>query len=297
MKKLIKEIIGFNNIRDIKSFVDIRNDIELKKALKKNKQFKDQYSGKRCFILGNGPSLKQIDLALLKNEITFTVNQSPNNPQFGSIKTNFHVWTDNRFFNLDDRNPGDMELLQTMKNVRTNDNSPTVFYEYDAKSMVDRYKLDSELDIYYFKETNLRLSGVKWDCDFSKCVPSFSTVIHYIICLAIYMGFSEIILLGCDCTSIINIVEDRIGCADNFEYSFEVSENEKKRREKLQKLSSIRDEMSWQVDMFDNYELLNRLCCSKGIRLLNATKPSLLDSIEAVDLNKILVGNDVERES
>ena len=39
------------------------------------KQFKDLYQGKRCFIIGNGPSLKADDLDCLKNEYTFAANR------------------------------------------------------------------------------------------------------------------------------------------------------------------------------------------------------------------------------
>ncbi len=45
-----------------------------KKLLNKNKKFKNIHKGNRCFILGNGLSLKQQDLTLLKNEYVFTVN-------------------------------------------------------------------------------------------------------------------------------------------------------------------------------------------------------------------------------
>lgn len=288
MKKLVKDIIGFNRIRDLKMFISKRKDSELNNILKCNAQFQNAYFGKRCFVLGNGPSLNSFDLSILKDEITFTVNQLSNNPQFNQIRTNFHVWTDERFFDLNENNLGDMELLETMRNVRTDNNNPTVFYEYGAKNMIDKFDLDKELNIYYFKETRLKLSNIQWDCDFSKVTPGFSTVIHYIICLAMYMGFREIILLGCDCTSIINIVEDRLGNAEQFKYAFEISENEKKRREKLHSFSSIRDELNWQVAMFDDYELLNKLCCSRGVKLLNATNPSLLECIEKVTLNDLL---------
>ena len=37
--------------------------------------FKDKYSGKRCFVIGNGPSLRQMDLSLLKGEMTFGLNR------------------------------------------------------------------------------------------------------------------------------------------------------------------------------------------------------------------------------
>jgi hypothetical protein len=36
---------------------------------------KDIHKGKRAFIIGNGPSLKQTDLSKLKNEITFGMNR------------------------------------------------------------------------------------------------------------------------------------------------------------------------------------------------------------------------------
>ena len=37
--------------------------------------FKDRHVGKRCFIIGNGPSLNQTDLSLLKNDFTFGLNR------------------------------------------------------------------------------------------------------------------------------------------------------------------------------------------------------------------------------
>ncbi len=37
--------------------------------------FKDLHRGQRCFIIGNGPSLKDTDLSLLKDEITFGMNR------------------------------------------------------------------------------------------------------------------------------------------------------------------------------------------------------------------------------
>lgn len=38
-------------------------------------ELKDIHSGERCFILGNGPSLKQTDLSRLKGEFTFGMNR------------------------------------------------------------------------------------------------------------------------------------------------------------------------------------------------------------------------------
>jgi hypothetical protein len=37
--------------------------------------YKDLHAGQRCFIIGNGPSLNDLDMTLLKNEITFGSNR------------------------------------------------------------------------------------------------------------------------------------------------------------------------------------------------------------------------------
>lgn len=289
MKEMVKRIIGFNRLRDIKTSIRFMNDKSAKQELIKNEKFKNAYKGKKCFILGNGPSLQSVDLCLLQNEYTFTVNQLPRNPQFKKINTNFHVWADERFFHLDRNKPEDMELLQIMKNVQTNTNKPHVFYKYSARKMVEEFQLQQDMNIYYYEQGSLELPGhLKWDCDFTKLVPGFPTVMQYVICLAIYMGFSEIVLLGCDCSGFITIAETKLGNAENYKYAYKISNNEKKRMEKVQNQTSIRDELSWYVSLFDDYAILNCLCESHGIKLLNATQPSLLESVEKADLLTVL---------
>jgi hypothetical protein len=46
-----------------------------KESIKRLSALKDVHKGKRAFIIGNGPSLKQTDLSKLKNEITFCMNR------------------------------------------------------------------------------------------------------------------------------------------------------------------------------------------------------------------------------
>jgi len=39
------------------------------------REFQNRYAGERCFVIGNGPSLQNTDLSLLKNEFTFGMNR------------------------------------------------------------------------------------------------------------------------------------------------------------------------------------------------------------------------------
>jgi hypothetical protein len=44
-------------------------------SLKRVRSYQDIHKGKRCFIIGNGPSLKDMDLEKLRNEFTFGLNR------------------------------------------------------------------------------------------------------------------------------------------------------------------------------------------------------------------------------
>lgn len=46
-----------------------------RESLREIRKYKDAYAGKRCFVIGNGPSLRQTDLSLLENEYTFGLNR------------------------------------------------------------------------------------------------------------------------------------------------------------------------------------------------------------------------------
>ena len=85
MKQTLKRIIPqpiWHFARD--SYDGIRRIPELpaayiqpwrRESLRRLSKMKDIYKGKRAFIIGNGPSLKQTDLGKLKNEITFGMNR------------------------------------------------------------------------------------------------------------------------------------------------------------------------------------------------------------------------------
>ena len=45
------------------------------KSLRRLRRFRNAYRGRRCFIIGNGPSLKRTDLSLLRDEVTFGLNR------------------------------------------------------------------------------------------------------------------------------------------------------------------------------------------------------------------------------
>lgn len=270
----------------VKWFLFSFKDSDLKRELQKNKEFKNRYAGKRCFVLGNGPSLKNVDLSLLADEYTFTVNQISRNPQFKEMKTNFHFWADPLFFEIDETKPEDLELLETMKGVKTENNSPVVFLPIEQKSFAKKYGLEDDLDIHYYKGGLVFLDSLK-TIDYSKIVPGFYTVAQYCISMAICMGFSEIYLLGCDNTSIINNISAALK-QDVENYAYDVSSGEQKRLENAMLKRSIYDFSISFSNVLRDYIQLYEYCNKHAIALCNCTEQSAIDTIPKVRLSDVL---------
>ena len=265
-----------------------KDNPEYAKTIRPNKKFKNAFKGKRCFVIGNGPSLNNVDFSSLKNEVTFTVNQLPRNPSFADMKTNFHVWGDRVFFDLDLNDDGDRDLFEVMKKANTDDHKPKVLYEYRAKKMIEKNGLDKILDIDYFAIHSLSFSRRTKKIRMDKLMPDFPTVTQVIICMAVYMGFSEIYLLGCDCTGFVNIPQARLNKTEQTLHSYELTDAERKRLVKQANGKRIRNELFEYVKIFDRYEELFYYCQKNGVALFNATDTTLLESIPRIKLEDVL---------
>lgn len=295
IRKAIQKIIGTENAWKLHNlYTGVRN-YKYSRLLKQNEQFRNCHNTERCFVLGNGPSLKMFDFKLLKDEITFTVNQLPRNPDFASLHTNYHFWADNRFFDLREDCPEDMELLQVMKNVNTSDNKPTVFYKVAAYEMIHKYGLDKSLNIHYYDEYIVNTQkALRKRVDFTHRVPNFHTVVHYTICMAVYMGFKEIYLLGCDCTGLISTIQAKLQEGKS-EYGYPISLNEKKRMEKMFAKATFISELKGYLNLLYEYEWLGDYCKCNHVKLYNATPGGLLECLPRVSLAKVLESGRIMR--
>ncbi len=148
------------------------------------RKLKGIHEGKRCFIIGNGPSLKADDLTMIKDnrEISFAFNRI------------FHIfsetdWRPTYYISQDEK-----MLAGSQKEVRD--------LEAEIKF------IPAELEWYYgIKIKGSTLFHIE-NCDLNK-KPLFSediskriynsrTVVYTAIQIAIYMGIKEIYLIGVD---------------------------------------------------------------------------------------------------
>ena len=262
---------------------------EFKGYIDKNKKYKGIHKNERCFIIANGPSIKELDFSRLENEIVFTVNQLVRNPEFEKLKTNYHVWADRIFFEIDETNADDIEMLEVIKSVGRKSPGVEVFYEITAKPMIDNFGLEEISNVNYFQVLGLNPDRMeKLFVDFTQPMANYPTVVDYAILLAVYMGFQEIYLLGCDCSGIVNIAQSKLKNAKNNLYAFEMTDSAAKRLERYSKQRDIKDELISQAIMFEKYDALDKYCKRNGSKLFNATEGGLLECIERINIDVVL---------
>ncbi len=150
------------------------------------KKYKNLYSGQRCFIIGNGPSLRISDLECLhKNrEITFAANQIYK--IFEEVK-----WRPDYYCCVDD-----LLIKQYINNMITIDCKDKFLFDYFNYS----YGLERKPNIQYIhiKAMAYETENPKFSNDISKEIYMGYTVTYAMMQIACYMGFKEIYLLGVD---------------------------------------------------------------------------------------------------
>jgi hypothetical protein len=204
------------------------------------------------------------------------------------VKTNFHIWADSNFFQIDEHNPEDLELLETMSAVATEGNSPICFFPSEQKTFVKKHKLDKKLNVRYFS-MRLRLhEKYNADIDFTKFIPGTGTVVLIGIFLAMYMGFGEIYLLGCDTTSIVTTIKSAMQSNDDSDYAYSLTENEKKRMQGLLKRNRLEDYVLAYYNSLREFRITKELCDKKGIKLINCSQTTVVDSLPRMRFESVI---------
>ena len=243
-----------------------------------NTKFINSHIGEECFVVGNGPSLKRVDLDKLKDKFVITCNRFTKVTGYEKVHSNIHILVDSAYFNPNNL-LGKEELNKIWEDIEKME--IPVFVPLAAKNYITHKKLDKKIDIYYLdiliNEIPDRF-GTPLKIDILKPINSYTNVIQFAIVLAINMGFKKINLIGCDATSIYAILNAAEENKDIEIHGYE-NDNAKDIYKKIINKMKLAESLFWESFTFLGYERLNELCVQKGIKLVNLTDKSLIDSI------------------
>lgn len=227
------------------------------------KSLKNLKKGKRCFIIGNGPSLTTNDLNKLLNEDTFAFNRIYYLFDKTQWRPTYYMCVDAGVLgmnlpNIQDLNLKNIFLSSIVKNKIQRKENIHFIYDY-SKFKINRWGFDQP----YISE------------DVSDHFCLCFTVTFDAIQLAIFMGYTEIYLLGVD-------------------HNYSVKANSKG---KITKDDSIKDyfeglektaitAMNYEATT-EAFNVANKYCRSHGITIKNATRGGKLEVFERVNFDTL----------
>lgn len=261
-KVLLKEKFDNAIYRTYNSFSKIQFVFSKYRAIvKENRQFKNIHQGKSCFILGTGPSLKKVDPQLLKDKIVFGVNFLYKSDFLEQIKPSYYCLYDQIFHTT--------HIEETQRLVTLF--SETIFFMRTKayKNINEKMKPSNNI---YFQHCNLYQFEDFIEVDMEKNITAPFNVLLGCIQTAIYMGFSEIYLLGSDFNSF----------ATPKVLHFYDAKNASVRNR------SLGDELKEYSAVSYHHYALRKYSDAKGIKIINLTEESLLDAYPKEKLEDVL---------
>ena len=147
-----------------------------RKSIQTLAAMKDQHCGQRCFIIGNGPSLKNTDLSQLENEHTFGMNRIYLMfPELG-FSTSYYLSVNS------------LVVEQCAEDIR--EIAPPKFISWRSRNLIQPTE-----DMVFLHTT---YSGPKFARDARNRLWEGATVTYVALQLAYHMGFEQVILIGVD---------------------------------------------------------------------------------------------------
>lgn len=239
----------------------------LTKVGRKIAAYKGKYVGKRCFLIGNGPSLRSEDLTRLheNGEITFAFNRVYNIFEDTPWRPSFYISQDEKMISgcadVVDKLPLRVKLI------------PIQLKWYHGIDIHDALWFNMN-----WQQTDDPLA-FRFSDDAAKRLDCASTGMYTAAQLAAYMGFKEIYLIGVD-------------------HQFQISQNN---RGEIIVDNTVKD---YFTDRYNEdkanlyipntekstltYIAMKRHCDDRGIQVFNATRGGKLEVFQRVDFEEVL---------
>lgn len=244
----------------------------------------------RCFIVGNGPSLK-IDLEgnmnSLSEEDVLMVNHSCQTEQFGLIKPKYYLIADPVFWG--DNNPTELVKVaveKTLNDLLKTEWNILILIPFRAKhsSFVSTLKSNNKRIFFY---NNDSISGFDWFVFWAYKkglgIPSGVNVIIPSLINVILLDYKKIYLLGTDHDWINNLSVE----SDNALYLRDTHYYEAPRLTLLR--DSLIDMLESLVKLFTVYNLIEQFAKKNNVVIKNCSSRSMIQTFPRVSLLNALL--------
>lgn len=235
--------------------------ISMRKMRRKNLNIRIKRKSDRCYILGLGPSLKNVDFTKISGDV-IVVNRFYKFAEEEKlpIKPTFYCIMDDAFYNE--------EAIDDMQEAfeKYPDSSFVLNAKYHKAVMSLRKDIENSFYICMWGKQINKNSRI----DFTKLVPVANNVLNTAILLAIYAGYKEVVLLGADFNSFASTKRNHC-------YTDDVANRE----------FDLGFELYCYSFVAEDHRHIEIYSQNNNIKIYNATEGSLIDAYEKISFGEI----------
>lgn len=254
----------------------LKNSNQEKALLNKNLALKDTRKGERCFILGTGPSIKHQNLKLLQGENCIGVSNFFVHPDYAIIDPEYYCIAPYHLPITEDA------WQQWMDEIEKNTGDAKLFFGMSDKNRNEIHGRFRNRDIYYLRFGGLWGRKTPYDIDISRMVPGPQSVSIMTLYVALYLGFKEIYLLGCDHDWLLHVNKSVHFYHEN-NHAMEKSGYNEWFQEDLE--GQFQD----YITLWRQYKGIREIASKVGAQIFNATEGGLLDVFPRVKYELLFV--------
>ena len=238
--------------------------------LQSNARLHGVYTGRRCFVLGNGPSLATAGIDALGGELTIVMNAFNQHPAMKRWQPTFHCMAEPA---IAYEKPYMARLLETCLDGYT---TTTHVFPIETRSIVEGKGVPADRLVFVVQDGR---TAAEFDrIDLTGPVPSAHDTSILAVSLAIALGCSPIVLLGIDYNWLSHrAVNTHFYDDDSVPWP---AEDLGESRYLEQMRSAIR---CWEA-----HDALRRIAANTGQVIVNATEGSFLDVYPTTTLEQVL---------
>lgn len=263
------------------------------KVLSKNLELKNKYTNRRCFIIGGGPSVADINLSRLSNEYTFVMSEFEKHPQYNDLVHKFHIIADSNYFTEGQTEHWPRRFKEKDHDIPTD---TTIIINRAAKPFIDKYNLFKNHQVYFMGTQGIFTDNLPFNINIDHYVPQPKNSVLMCMMAAVWMGFNEIYLLGCEhnflasplgrgkSSAFIHGYDDGIPKLDTAD-----SEIIKKYINQKELRVTYETNMANMVQLFRSYRLFYAKArkTHPSLQIFNTTPNSFLDVFPMIDFEDI----------
>lgn len=235
------------------------------------------HSGRRAFIVCNGPSVNRQDLGRLKGEIVFTVSSGYLHPLYASIAPRYHCVP--QISSPKDRD-GRIAWLREMEAAT---GRAEIFLSATEAELVTSANLFPDRSVRYLSLSDTwENHSTKEVIDIASPVPGVQSAPIMMLMIALYMGLSPIYLLGTDHDHF------RTGRYDYFYEPRLLKGTDPEVTEDGRVLTPLYQEFANLHRLWTQYRHLRLIAEANGMKIFNATAGGALDEFPRIALETVL---------